>query len=187
MLDNDEKKILYKWLEKLRFPDGSASNMSRCVNSRTLQMFGMKSHDYHVMMQRILPITFRELIPSNVWKAITELCLFFKELTASNIKREDICRLNQNIPVILCKLERIFPPSFFDSMEHLPVHLAEEARIAGPVQYRWIYPFERYLCKLKKNVRNKARVEGSIVNAYLVEEASNFCLYYFEGHVITRV
>lgn len=105
MLDNDEKKILCKWLEKLRFPDGSTSNMSRCVNSRTLQMLGMKSHDYHVMMQRILPIAFRELLPSNVWKAITELCLFFEELIASNIKREDICHLNQNIPVILCKLE----------------------------------------------------------------------------------
>ena len=32
---------------------------------------------------------------------------------------------------------------FFDSMEHLPVHLAYEARIAGPVHYRWMYPPER--------------------------------------------
>jgi len=53
-------------------------------------------------------------------------------------------RLESEIPIILCKLERIFPPSFFDCMEHLPVHLAYEARIAGPVQYRWMYPFERY-------------------------------------------
>lgn len=40
--------------------------------------------------------------------------------------------------------------------------------------------------KLKKTVRNKARVEGSIANAYLVEECSNFCSYYFEDRISTR-
>ena len=121
--------------------------------------------------------------------------------------------LEKDIPIILCRLERIFPPSFFDSMEHLPIHLAYESMIAGPVQYRWMYPFERlfifhfviynfqcilqiniivtnyffrYLRKLKNNVRNKAKVEGSICNAYLVEEASAFCAHYFEPQVYTR-
>ena len=32
---------------------------------------------------------------------------------------------------------------FFDSMEHLPIHLPFEAKGGGPVQYRWMYPFER--------------------------------------------
>ena len=35
-------------------------------------------------------------------------------------------------------------------------------------------------------MRNKAKVEGSICNAYLVSEASSFCSYYFEPHVYTR-
>ena len=35
-------------------------------------------------------------------------------------------------------------------------------------------------------MKNMARVEGSICNAYLVEEASLFCSYYFEEHVHTR-
>ncbi|XP_075521643.1 uncharacterized protein LOC142554928 [Primulina tabacum] len=96
-------------------------------------------------------------------------------------------RMENDIPVILCKLERIFPPSFFDCMEHLPVHLAYEARIAGPVQYRWMYPFERFLRRLKNNVRNKARVEVSISNVYLVEEASYFCTHYFRASVKTHL
>ena len=33
---------------------------------------------------------------------------------------------------------------------------------------------------------NKAKVEGSICNAYLVEEATSFCSYYFKDHVSTR-
>ncbi|XP_057779596.1 uncharacterized protein LOC130998182 [Salvia miltiorrhiza] len=170
-LDTNEKRVLCEWVKTLRFPDGYVSNMGRCVDLSKLKMFGMKSHDCHVFMQRILPIAFRELLPVHVWNAITELSLFFKDLCSRNIQNEDMCRLNDMIPITLCKLERIFPPSFFDSMEHLPVHLADEARLAGPVQFRWMYPFERYLRKLKNNVRNKARVEGSICNAYIVEEA----------------
>ena len=39
---------------------------------------------------------------------------------------------------------------------------------------------------LKKNVNNKAKLKCSICNAYLVEEASIFCSYYFETHVYTK-
>jgi hypothetical protein len=35
-------------------------------------------------------------------------------------------------------------------------------------------------------VKNKASVEGSICNAYLVEEVSTFFSYYFDSHVQTR-
>ena len=103
----------------------------------------MKSHDCHIFMQRLIPIAFRELLPANVWQALTELSIFFKDLTAIVITEDDMKRLEEDIPTVLCKLVRIFPPSFFNSMEHLPIHLAYEARVTGPVQYRWMYPFER--------------------------------------------
>ncbi|XP_050207371.2 uncharacterized protein LOC126656796 [Mercurialis annua] len=185
-LDKKEREELCKWVRELKFPDGYVSNMGRCVDMKKLKFYGMKSHDCHVFLQRLIPIAFRELLPKNVWQALTELSLFFKNLTSTVIKRDEIIRLEQEIPTILCKLERIFPPSFFDSMEHLPVHLAYEARIAGPVQYRWMYPFERYLRRLKNNVKNKSQVEGSIANAYLVEETASFCAHYFTPTIHTR-
>jgi len=64
-------------------------------------------------------------------------------------------------------------------MEHLPVHLTYEARICDPVQYRWMYRFERFLKTLKDKVKNKAHVEASICQAYLLEEASTLATYYF--------
>ena len=136
--------MLCEWLQNLKFPDGYVSNMGRCVDMRKLRLFGMKSHDCHVFMQRLIPVAFRELLPSTVWRALTEMSNFFRDLTSTVIREEDMLRLNEDIRIIICKLERIFPPSFFDSMEHLPMHLAYEAWIAGPVQYRWMYPFERY-------------------------------------------
>jgi len=120
--------------------------------------------------------------------------------------------MKNNIPALLCKLEQIFPPSFFNSMEHLPVHLPYEVRVDGPVQYRWMYPFERYkmsnhlytnvlyshfkkkilihinfrfLRSLKNKVKNKTRVERSICEAYLVE-TSTFASFYYPEQIATR-
>nr|GEV51686.1 hypothetical protein [Tanacetum cinerariifolium] len=75
---------------------------------------------------------------------------------------------------------------FFDHMEHLLVHLSYEARVGGPEQYRWMYPFERYLYHLKKKVKNKAWVVSSICEAYIMEEISNLCIHYFESRVETN-
>ncbi|PNX91366.1 hypothetical protein L195_g047496, partial [Trifolium pratense] len=71
-------------------------------------------------------------------------------------------------------------------MEHLVVHLPYEAKVGGPVQYRWMYPFERCMLYLKRKARNKARVEGSICEAYNLEEVSNFASMYFDPKLQTR-
>jgi len=53
--------------------------------------------------------------------------------------------LEREIPVLLCKLEKMFPPGFFNPMEHLIVHLPYETRVGGPVAFHWMYQHERYL------------------------------------------
>jgi hypothetical protein len=47
-------------------------------------------------------------------------------------------KLEKEISVLLCKLEKIFPPGFFNPMEHLLIHIPYEAKVGGPVQYRWM-------------------------------------------------
>ena len=51
--------------------------------------------------------------------------------------------IEKSIAITLCKLERVFGPSFFDIMVDLTVHLATEAKLARLVQYHWMCPFER--------------------------------------------
>jgi hypothetical protein len=41
--------------------------------------------------------------------------------------------------VLICKIERIFPPGWFNPMQHLLVHIPYEAKVDGPVEYRWMY------------------------------------------------
>ncbi|PHT44107.1 putative serine/threonine-protein kinase WNK7 [Capsicum baccatum] len=91
--------------------------------------------------------------------------------------------MESNIVVITNKLEKIFSSAFFDVMEHLPIHLVHEAWLGDPVQTRWMYLFERAIGKLKRGSKNKHRVEGSIVEAYLTGETSQFGSYYFREEV----
>lgn len=44
----------------------------------------------------------------------------------------------------------------------------------------------RFLNHLKRKIGNKARVEGSICNAYLAEEIANFVANYFQDNIDTK-
>lgn len=86
----------------------------------------------------------------------------------------------------MCNLEKIFPPSFFDIMEHLVFHLPYEALLGEPVDKRWMYPYERAMKHLKGKAKNHVKVEGSVVSGSLTEETSHFTSYYFAPKVRTR-
>ncbi|CAL2247717.1 unnamed protein product [Prunus armeniaca] len=152
MKPNDKKEFL-KFVSSVKFPDRYASNIARCVNVDGGKFTGLKSHVCHVFMQRLLPVGIRHLLPEDL--------------------RHDIVQ-------VLCKFEMIFPPAFFTSMMHVMVHLPEEALLAGPVNYRWMYPIERLLGELKKSVRNRAKPEGSIVEAWVQYESLTFCGMYLK-------
>jgi hypothetical protein len=63
-------------------------------------------------------------------------------------------------------------------MEHLLIHIPYEAKVGGPVQYRWMYHIECALKNLRAMVQNKARVEGC-AEAFLLKEVSYFTSVYF--------
>ncbi|GJY78223.1 hypothetical protein Tco_0484024 [Tanacetum coccineum] len=69
-------------------------------------------------------------------------------------------------------------------MIHLVIHLPLEALEGGPIRPRWMYPFERFMKKLKNYVRNKAKPEGSIAEGYVAEEALTFSSHYFRDVTI---
>jgi hypothetical protein len=74
---------------------------------------------------------------------------------------------------------KIFPPGLFNPMQHLLIHILYEAKVGVPVQYRWMYHIERALENLRAMIQNKARVEGCIVEAFLLKEVSYFTSVYF--------
>ena len=126
-----------------------------------------------------MPIMFRDYFKDELWRIFAELSYVYKELCAKTVTKSLVKKLEKEIPVLVWKLEMVFPPGFMNVMQHLLVHLAQEVLIAGPVQYRWMYPIERGLKKLKATVRNKARVEGCIAESFALKEISHFSSKYF--------
>lgn len=173
-----ERTGFCNWLHGMKFSDGFASNITRCVSVSDCKISRIKIHDCHIFMQRLLPVAISGYLCHDVRLALTKLSTFFKELCAKTCKVHVLERLQAYIVVILCKLEMVFPPTFFDIMVHLAYHLPREALLARPIQYRWMYPFERYLGKFKRYVKNKAYPKGSIAEAYIHVECLNFCSMY---------
>ena len=88
----------------------------------------------------------------------------------------------EDVAETLSTLEREFPPSFFDIMVHLMLHLVEELFVCAPMHTHWMYPYERYFKGLKGFVRNLAKPEGSITQGYQVEEALGFVTEYMADY-----
>ncbi|GJV54021.1 protein kinase, ATP binding site-containing protein [Tanacetum coccineum] len=111
-------------------------------------------------------LSLQQYLDIDVAKPIIELCLFFKQICSRTLIEDDMVKAESQLVDILCNLKQIYPPAFFDIMIHLVIHLPQEVLEGRPIPYRWIYPFERYMKKLKKYVQNKAKLEGPIAEGY---------------------
>ena len=134
-----ENTSFCNWLKNVKFSNEYASNISRYMNTNKGMILGMKSHDCHVLLQRLLPVAIRGYFNDNIYTTLIELCLFFKDLCSRTLKLDVLNQMKDDIVVILCKMEMIFPATFFDIMVHLTLHLPREVGLAGLVQFRWIY------------------------------------------------
>ncbi|GJV60011.1 hypothetical protein Tco_1466111 [Tanacetum coccineum] len=78
----------------------------------------------------------QQYLPDEVAKPIIELCSFFKQICYVTLMEDDILKAQSKVVDILCNLELIYPPAFFDIMIHLVIHLPLEALEGGPIRPR---------------------------------------------------
>ena len=108
-------------------------------------LMGLKSHDYHCMIQQIIPVCVRGNIPPAQQTTLIILGKVFTYIFAKVQVKGDLEILQQYVVETLCILEVCFPPALFDSMAHLVVHLMLEIALCGPETRRWSYSLERGL------------------------------------------
>ncbi|XP_010233350.1 uncharacterized protein LOC104583235 [Brachypodium distachyon] len=171
--------------EKLCDRPCQAANLKRGVNPGTMRINGLKSHDYHIWLERLLLVMVRGNVSEDIWRVLAELSNFFCRLCAKELSPTLLEEMEKQAPVLLCKLERIFPPSMFVTMQHLIIHLPYEAQMWGPVQHRWMYAVERLMKTLRAKVKNKAKVEACIWEASRLEEVSNATTSYCSSDIAT--
>src|SRR4051812_37882531 len=175
-LTKAENEIFFECLRSIKVPSGFSSNIKGIINMAEKKFQNLKSHDCHVILTQLLPIALRGLLPQNVRVPIVKLCAFLNAISQKVIDPESLPGLQTDVAQYLVSFELVFPPSFFNIMTHLLVHLVEEIAILGPVFLHNMFPFERFMGVLKKYVHNRARPEGSISKGYGTEEVIEFCV-----------
>jgi hypothetical protein len=72
-LKSAERNEILRWLKKLKFLDHYASKIKQAVNVSTGKLNGLKSHNYHIILERLMSVMFRGYFDADLWKIFTEL------------------------------------------------------------------------------------------------------------------
>ncbi|KAL9687763.1 hypothetical protein QQ045_032170 [Rhodiola kirilowii] len=107
-----EKLEILELIKDVKYPSGYAGTLKSKINLDDKKFIGLKTHDCHVMLQRMLPVYIRLYLPPNVISPLIALSHWFRRLCCREFEKEEVHRLKVDIVHILCQLERIFPPSF---------------------------------------------------------------------------
>jgi hypothetical protein len=108
------------------------------------------------------------------------LSYFFNCITQKVIDKAELPALKEFIAETLCQLEMCFPPSYFDIMPHLMMHMVDQIEQLGPMYLHQMWTYEWFMSTLNKYVHNRAYPEGSMIEAYKTEESVNWCMRYIK-------
>jgi hypothetical protein len=178
VLSKGDFEVFAQTLESLKMPSGYASNAGKHIRSKK---FGaLKSHDYHVLMQQLLPLALHGLLQPRARTTVMRRCKVFHRICTKVYDPSEFQSLHVDVAESMALLEMEFPPSFFDIMTHLSYHIVEELDMCGLVTTRWMYPIERYMKTLKTYVRNMARPEASMAEGYVKDGCIGFIIEYLQ-------
>ena len=115
-LFSEEQAAICRMLMGLKTLDGFVFKLSRCVNEKKQKIFGMKSYDCHMFIQRLLPFIMKKFLSKEVCEPLIILSFFFKDLCSKTLSLDDLDHLQNEIVLTFCKLVIIFLLSFFDEI-----------------------------------------------------------------------
>jgi len=76
-LSKFEKLCFCGCLRGVKVQQGYSSDINNLVSMQDLKLMSLKSHDCYVLMQDLVQVAIREILPINVRQVITSLCIFF--------------------------------------------------------------------------------------------------------------
>ena len=132
-MNASEWSIFFRVLENIKVPDGYLSNISKCMNSKNMRLGGLKIHNYYMLMQELIPIAGRFVLPKNMRMVVLRLYNFYRNIYAKRLPKKDVKKMKARAVIILYDLEKIFLPSFFTVMMQLTVYLVGGVALGGLV------------------------------------------------------
>ena len=184
VLSKTEFEAFVSCIKSLKTPTGYCSVLGKHLRKKNFG--GLKSHDYHVLMQQILPLALRNLMQLGPRMAVMRMSKVFRRICTKVYNLADYAFLQADVAESMALVEMEFPLAFFDIMTHHLYHLVRELDLCGSVLARWMYPVERYMKTLKSHVRNMARPEACMAEGYLKDECINFVTEYLQAFDVTQ-
>ena len=81
------------------------------MNLKNWKISGLKSHDFHILLEILLPLAIDGLLPEEVSALVStpliELSSFFKAMCSKVLSVDDLEKMENQIVIVLCQLERI--------------------------------------------------------------------------------
>ena len=88
-LSRKEKLEFCQCFAGIKVSSGNSSNIRSHVSMKDLKLAGLKSHDYHALMQQLLTVVIYFILLKNVCHAITQLYVFFNVVCRRVIDSEN--------------------------------------------------------------------------------------------------
>jgi len=111
-MSSQEKHAFCQFLVDLKVPDGYSSNISRCIDVEGGKIWDEMS--WLSCISTSLSPSFNSWCSSkgSLW-SLNWTWSFFRELCSKTLSLDTLYLLEKTIVLTLCKIEKIFPPSFF--------------------------------------------------------------------------
>jgi hypothetical protein len=94
-----ERKEVLRWLKTLIFLDYYVANITRAVNVSTGKLNELKSHNYHIFIERLMSVMFCGYFKPDLWKMFAELSYFYRHICAKEVSKMMMQRLEKEITV----------------------------------------------------------------------------------------
>lgn len=135
VMTKQEKKAFLHIIKNFKTPSSYATTLqSRMQKDGKLK--GLKSHDYHMFMQHVLPLCLHNLMQEKTRMFLIRPNRLLNKLCWKVIDPNTMQVLRVKVVKTMSTLEKVFPPTCFDVMTHLVVHLVEELDLCGLVHTR---------------------------------------------------
>ncbi len=111
VLINEKEEMFVHIVTNLKTPTHYVFSLKKKVRDEDLK--GMKSHDYHVMMQEILPLCMWHFMTKDCKMAIICLCYVFKRVCAKVVDPTIMGEPKNDVEITLIFLRKEFSPNQF--------------------------------------------------------------------------
>jgi len=131
VLSSEDRATFFQTLRDLKTLNRYVSNIRQRLEKGKLH--GLKSHDYHVILQQILPLCVWNIQNQELASTIIRLSRVFQTICNKVVSKDVKHQLLEDVAEAMVLLEKQLPPSAFNIMMHLPYHIVEELFISGSI------------------------------------------------------